>query len=445
MRRRDVLSSAACVAAKVAATGAATGAMALRPSDARAAAAAAPPCDNTAGLQADIHLIGNALPAVQHLAARAHACNSQGLKVTFKITPQARIETERAFAAAGRSPFDAAVISAGAFSNLYSRQQLAPMTDLVARFGARYRLEERMLVRVNGEVMALAFMQNTQNLVYRQDLFEKHRLAVPTTHAQLLQAAITLQAQEPGMAYPLAQGYAKGFDVAVEFTNVLASLGGQFFEPGRATPAFQSALGQQAVAAMRTLLPVMTPNALASNTDDVMNLLQQGKAAMGVLWATRASRMDDPVASKVVGRMAFAAAPSVLPGGRTAAHLWWDGVAMPRNMGGGGARREAVFHVLMEMLSEPSVQSGNELAIWVRSAYRPGRFGTGVALAQAAGALAWPAEPFFSLAHGELGKALPDALVGTRPIADVLNAAAAAYQSVAAEKGFLNSAKQGAS
>jgi multiple sugar transport system substrate-binding protein len=432
MKRRSVLWAAA-------------GTAALHPSSSWSAAQPEATCEGAAGMQGDIHLIGNALPAVQHLAARAHACSSRGLKVTFKITPQARIETERAFAAARASPFDAAVISAGAFSSLYSRQQLQPMTDLVARFGARYRLEERMLVRINGEVMALAFMQNTQNLVYRQDLFEKHRLAVPTTHAHMLQAAVTLQTHEPGMAYPLAQGYAKGFDVAVEFTNVLASLGGQFFEPGRATPAFQGAKGQQAVAAMRALLPVMTPNALASNTDDVMNLLQQGKAAMGVLWASRASRMDDPVASKVVGRMAFAAAPSVLPGGRTAAHLWWDGVAMPRNMSGGAARREAVFHVLMAMLSEDAVHAGNELAIWVRSAYRPGRFGTGVALAQAAGAVAWPAEPFFALAHGELGKALPDALVGARPIADVLQGAAAAYQTVAAEKGFLNSAQRGVS
>ena len=334
-------------------------------------------CPALAGTQGDINLVGNSLPVVQHLAQRAAACSGSGLKVSFKVTPQARQETERAFAAAARSPFDAAVVSSALFSALYSRSQLMPLTDLVQRFGARYGLEERMLLRMDGEVMAIAFMQNTQSLVYRQDLFERHQLAVPTTFAQMRQAAITLRSREPGLQFPLAQGYAKGFDVAVEFTNALASLGGAFFEPGTAQPSFHRALGVQAVQAMQSLLPLMTPNALASSTDDVMNQLQQGKAAMGVLWASRAARMDDAVASKVVGQMAFAAAPSVLPGGRTAAHLWWDGVVLPRALAGGAARREAVFHVVMTMLSADSLRAGNDLATWVHSAYRPGRFGSG--------------------------------------------------------------------
>lgn len=81
---------------------------------------------------------------------------------------------------------------------------------------------------------------------------------------------------------------------------------------------------------MRSPMPYMTPNGLASNTDDVMNLFQQGKAAMGVLGASRAERMDDWQTSKVVGKMALTVAPAALPGGRPASHLWWDGFVMPR-------------------------------------------------------------------------------------------------------------------
>ena len=91
----------------------------------------------------------------------------------------------------------------------------------------------------------------------------------------------------------------------------------------------------------------------------------------------------------------------------------------------------------MEGLSERSVQSGNELAIWVRSVYRPGRFGTGVAVSQRAGAPIWPCEPFFSLAHGEIGKVLPDALSGGRTPKTALDAAAAAYVRAATEQGYL--------
>jgi multiple sugar transport system substrate-binding protein len=397
---------------------------------------------------ADINFVGNSFPAIQHLARIAEACTRPGLKVAFKLTPQARVETELAFASQSPSPFDAAVVSMGTFSTLYSRRQLAPMSDLVAKFGARFALEERMLVRVDGEVMAIAFMQNTQNLYLRQDLFDRHRLAVPVTYADMLSAARTLEAREPSISFPVAQGFGKGFDSATEFTNILASLGGRYFEPNSARPTFQTEAGVQAVEVMRSVLPHMTPNALASNSDDVMNQLQQGSAAMGVLWASRASRMDDAAVSKVVGKMAFAAAPSALPGGRSAAHLWWDGVVMPKNLSSqltrDPARREAAFLVMMDMLSEASVREGNDLTIWVRSAFRPGRFGTGVAVAQKAGAPVWPGEPFFSLAHAEVGKVLPDALKGERSPRDALAAAAQAYISVATDKGFLGSTRKAA-
>ncbi len=382
----------------------------------------------------EISLVGNAFPAIAHIARITEACARPGLKVAFKLTPQARTETEQAFASGGRSAFDAAVVSMGVFSNLYARRQLQPLTDLVRKYQERYRIEERMLVRVDGEVMAIAFMQNTQTLYYRADLFDKHRLTVPSSYPQMLQAAARLQQQEPGLAHPIAQGFAKGFDSATEFVNLLASAGGRCFEPGSARPLFNSPAGLQAVAVMRSLLPYMTPNALASNADDVVNQFQQGKAAMGVLWASRASRMDDAAASKVVGRMQFAAAPAVQAGGRSAAHLWWDGVVWPRNA---PQKREATFQVVMEGLSEAAVRSGNDLAIWVRSAYVPGRFGAGLALAQAAGAPVWPSEPFFSLAHGEIGKVLPEALAGSRPVQAALDAAAAAYSRAALEKGYL--------
>jgi ABC-type glycerol-3-phosphate transport system substrate-binding protein len=250
----------------------------------------------------------------------------------------------------------------------------------------------------------------------------------------MVQAAAVLQRQEPSITFPIAQGFAKGFDCATEFTNILAGLGGRFFQPGGALPAFNGADGVQAVAVMRSLMPYMTPNALASNSDDVVNQFQQGKAAMGVLWASRASRMDDATASKVVGQMAFAAAPAARAGGRGAAHLWWDAVVLPRN---NPRQREATFHVLMEGLSETAVKTGNDLGIWVRSVYSPGRFGTGVALSQRAGAPVWPSEPFFSLAHGEVGKLLPEALAGERTPQAVLDAAAAAYLRSATEKGFI--------
>jgi ABC-type glycerol-3-phosphate transport system substrate-binding protein len=277
-------------------------------------------------------------------------------------------------------------------------------------------------------------MQNAQNLFYRKDLFDKHKIAVPRTYADMLAAAKLLKEKEPSIEFPIAQTFAKGWDSATEFTNLFAGHGGQFFQAGSARPAFNSDAGIKALELMKAMTAYMTPNYLASNSDDVMNQFQQGKAAMGVLWASRAARMDDPTASKVVGKIDFAAAPAVTPGGRSATHLWWDGVVLPRNM---GADRDTTFQVLMEALDADMVRRGNDLAIWIRSNYKPTRFGGGVTASAKAGAPIWPSQPFFGLAHAEIAKVLPDVLSGSLTPKAGLDQAAAAYTRVATEQGFI--------
>jgi ABC-type glycerol-3-phosphate transport system substrate-binding protein len=382
----------------------------------------------------EINIVGNAFPALQHIAKEMQSCTQGGVKVQVKMTPQIQQEVQQAFGSSGKSAFDAAVISMGVFADLQSKGQLQPMTDLVAKYKAKYKIEDNMLIKVNGEVMAIAFMQNAQNLYYRKDVFEKHGIKAPTSYAEMMAAAKMLKDKEPGIEFPIAQTFAKGWDSATEFTNIFAGYGGKFFKAGSAAPDFSSDAGVKALETMKAMTTYMTPNYLASNSDDVMNQFQQGKAAMGVLWATRAARMDDPAASKIVGKMDFVAAPAAMPGGKSATHMWWDGVAMPKNLGGD---RETVFQVLMEALDEETTKSGNDLAVWVRSSYKPTRFGTGVSASAKAGAPMWPTEPYFGLAHGEIGKVLPDVMSGAMAPKQALDIAAAAYSKAAAEKGFI--------
>ena len=394
-------------------------------------------CDNlTDAKPGQINIVGNTFPALTHIAKEMESCTRGGLKVQYKLvpSPQNENETLQAFGSSGKSAFDAAVISMGTFTKLQSAGQLQSMTDLVNKYKAKYKIEDNMLVKVNGEVMAIAFMQNAQNLFYRKDLFDKHGIKVPATYADMMAAAKTLKEKEPGIEFPIAQTFAKGWDSATEFTNIFAGYGGRFFKAGSAAPDFSSDAGVKALETMKAMTAYMTPNYLASGSDDVMNQYQQGKAAMGVLWASRASRMDDPAASKIVGKMEFTAAPAVMAGGKSATHLWWDGVVMPKNLGGD---RETVFQVLMEALDEETTAKGNDLTIWVRSSYKPTRFATGVAASANAGAPQWPSEPYFGLAHGEIGKIIPDVMTGAMTPKAALDAAAVAYAKAATEKGFL--------
>lgn len=382
----------------------------------------------------NITIVAPAFPSTQHIAKEVASCTQGAVKVNVKVTPEARQEIERAFASEGKSAFDGAVVSGGVYSTLISKGQLQPMTDLVNKYRAKYKIEDSMLVKSNGEVYAIAFQQNAQNLFYRKDIFDKLGLKVPTTYDEMLQAAAVIKAKEPSIEFPIAQTFSKGFDLSAEFVNMYVGFGGKMFKPGTAEPAFNGEAGIKTIELMKAMSKFMTPNFLASNSDDVMNQFQQGKAAMGVLWASRAARMDDPAASKIVGKMEFAAAPATMPGGNSATHLWWDGVVMPKNL---AHDRDTVFQVLMDSLDEETTKSGNDLTIWVRSIYKPTRFGTGVTLSMKAGAPIWPTEPYLALATSEIGKLVPEALGGSMTPKQALDAAAANYVVAAADKGFV--------
>ena len=382
----------------------------------------------------DVNIVTPAFPSTQHMAKEMESCSKGNIKVSVKVTPDARVEAERAFASEGKSAFDGAVISGGVYSNLMVKGQLQPMTDLVAKYKSKYKIEDSMLVKSNGQVMAVAFQQNAQNLFYRKDIFDKLGLTVPTTYDEMLQAAAVIKAKDPSIDFPIAQTFSKGFDISVEFVNIYVGFGGQMFKPGTAQPAFNGEAGLKTIELMKQMSKFMTPNYLASNSDDVMNQFQQGKAAMGVLWASRAARMDDPAASKIAGKMEFAAAPAAVKGGKSATHLWWDGLAMPKNLAND---RDTVFQVMMDGISESTVSSGNDLTIWIRSNYKPTRFGTGVTLSMNAGAPIWPTEPYLGLATNELGKLVPEALGGAMTAQQALDAAAANYVKAATEKGFI--------
>jgi multiple sugar transport system substrate-binding protein len=384
----------------------------------------------------EINVIGNAFPVLNHLGKEMESCSRGGLKVQYKAVPSPQNQQQilQAFGSTGNSAFDAAIVSMGTFTEVQTKGQIQPLTDLVNKYRAKYKIEDNMLVRVNGEVMAIAFMQNAQNLFYRKDIFDKHGIKVPTSYPEMLAAAKTVKDKDPSIEFPIAQMFSKGWDSATEFTNIFAGFGGRFLKPGSAAPDFNSEAGVKALEMMKAMTAFMTPNYLASNTDDVMNQFQQGKAAMGVTWASRAARMDDAAASKVVGKMEFAAAPAAVPGGKSATHLWWEGVVIPKNL---GADRDTVFQILMEALDEETMVAGNDLTVWVRSAYKPTRFGSGVAASAKAGAPVLPTEPYFNLAHAELGKVIAEVLAGAITPKAGLDMAAASYAKVAAEKGFL--------
>lgn len=380
----------------------------------------------------EVNILSNSFPVLELITNSMKACAGGDIKVESKLTTEHKEETAQALAAAS-SPYDLVQAANSSITPLQAAGQLLPLNDLVAKYKDKYKIEDSMLIKFGDDIMAIAFQVNAQHLFYRKDIFEKHGIAPPATYDDLLAAAEKLKS-EASIQFPLGGTYKSGWNIAQEFINIFMGFGGEFFEPGTAKPAFNSDKGIQTLELMKKLMAYMSPNALALDTTAVMQQFQQGQIAMANLWASRAPKMDDAAESKVVGKIEFAVAPSVVKGAPPATTLWWDGFCLAKNMDGD---RDLAFQVLMEGLKEEIVTANNDVAIWLRSVYKPTRFSKGAAECAMAGAPAYPMKPQTTMVHASLGANIGDFLAGKESAKDSLADAESAYIKAAKEKGYI--------
>ena len=314
---------------------------------------------------------------------------------------------------------------------LLNEGTVRPLDDLVAKYGQN--LTPNQLIKIDGKVMAVAMMVNTQHLMYREDILGELGIAVPKTYDEVLAAAEKIKAAGV-VDYPLGGTYKTGWNLAEDFVNMYLGYGGEFFGPGN-QPAINNAQGVAALETMKKLTAYMDPEYLVSDSTYVQQQFQQQKIAMANLWASRAGAMDDPAESQVVGKVVMASAPAAVAGERPASTLWWDGIVIAKNISDEEA--DAAFRVAMAGLSEEMVQANNDIAVWLIDGYVPGPIAMGAAETAAGGAVPYPASAQMGLMHTALGNGVGDYLTGAKDAATTLADIEAAYLTSAKEAGMV--------
>ena len=349
-----------------------------------------------------------------------------------ELDQEFRTKQPAAFAA-NPSLYHIGGVSNGTITPLLNEDTIRPLDDLVAKYGQN--LSPNQLIRIDGKVMAIAMMVNTQHLMYRKDIFDDLGLAVPTTWDETLEAAEAIKAAGV-VDYPLGATMKSGWNLAQDFNNMFVGFGGQFVNDD-STPAVNSEAGMKALETMKAMLDYTDPEVLVSDSTYVQQQFQQGKIAMANLWASRGGAMDNPDESQVVGKVYAAAAPMAMEGGIPATTLWWDGIVIAKNITDEEA--DAAFRVAMEGLDTEMVQGANDDAIWLIAGYEPNRMAEG-AIATATANPAPPSYPSTSqmgLMHTALGNELPAFFTGERDAAATLEAIEASYTTAAKEAGIL--------
>ena len=351
-----------------------------------------------------------------------------------ELDQEFRTKQPAAFAA-NPSLYHIGGVANGTLTPLLNEGTIRPLDDLVEQYGQN--LSPNQLIRVDGQIMAIAMMVNTQHLMYRSDIFEDLGIEPPSTWDEVLVAAE--QIRETGVVeYPLGGTMKSGWNLAQDFNNMFLGYGGQFINAD-STPSINSDAGMKALETMKALTAYMDPEYLVSDSTYVQQQFQQGKIAMANLWASRGGAMNDENESQVVGMVGSAAAPVAMEGGAPATTLWWDGIVIAQNISDEEA--EAAFRVAMEGLDAEMVQSGsnNNAAIWLVAGYEP----TDMAMGAIETATATPPPPSYpstaqmGLIHTALGNELPGFFTGERGAEATLIAIEEAYTTAAKEAGIL--------
>lgn len=381
----------------------------------------------------NVNILGNDFPAIQAVVAGAKACAGDGVTVNANLTTEHE-KLHSASLSANPARNTVSIIATSSVVPLLQDGLVRPLDDLVAKYGQE--LKPTQLIKIDGKVMAIAFMSNAQHLFYRTDILAKAGVQPPKTYEEVLATAKAIRAAGI-MQHPFALNTKTGWNLAEEFINMNMGMGGSFFKPGTAEPAINSEAGVKALNMLKELMAYSNPDFLTYDSNATQALWEAGKLALATMWGSRAGAILDDKGStpEVVNATAVAAAPTVAGGSIPATTLWWDGFVIAKNASNADA--EASFRAMMNGLSAKNIAANNGAAVWLGNGYTPGPAARGVVASAQGGARPYPMSPSMGLMHTALGDNLSSFLQGTKDAKQALADAEAAYVAAARQKGFL--------
>jgi ABC-type glycerol-3-phosphate transport system substrate-binding protein len=380
-----------------------------------------------------VRILSNDFEALRIVNDAAATCANDSVTVTANATAEHK-NIQGPALTANPAEYTVAVVANNSIVPLLNDGLIRPLDDLVAQYGAS--LQPNQLIKIDGKVMAIAFMGNGQHLFYRKDILEKAGVAVPASYEDLLAAAQAIK-DKGLMEYPLAASDKPGWDLAAEFVNMYLGTGGNFFADGSAELAIDNDNGRKVLETMRAMTGFMNPDYLTYDANELAKVWDAGNVALMSQWGSLAGATIDPATANpdVAANTGFAAAPTINGGTIPAAALWWDGFTIAANISDEDAA--ASFQAMVHGISPEVIAANADAATWLVAGYTPGPTAVGVIGNATGGARAYPMQPYMGLLHTALSAELADFIAGKEEADQALADVKAAYDAAAKEGGFL--------
>ncbi len=380
-----------------------------------------------------VRILSNDFEALRVVNTAATACATATVTVTSNATTEHK-NIQGPALTANPAEYTVAVVANNSIVPLLNDGLIRPLDDLVAQYGAS--LLPNQLIKIDGKVMAIAFMGNGQHLFYRKDILEKAGLTAPTSWEDVLADAQIIKDQGL-MDYPLAASDKPGWDLAAEFVNLYLGTGAEFFAEGAADLAIDNDNGQKVLATMRAMTGFMNPDYLTYDANELNKVWDAGSVAFMNQWGSLAGAAIDPATANVdiAANTGFSAAPTIGGGAIPAAALWWDGFTIAKNISDDDAA--ASFQAMVHGISPETIAANPNAATWLVAGYSPSAAAVGVIANATGGARAYPMQPYMGLLHTALSAELADFIAGKEEADQALADVKAAYDAAATEGGFL--------
>ena len=176
----------------------------------------------------------------------------------------------------------------------------------------------------DGRIIGPPIQLETNQLMYRKDVFQKYNVKVPTTLDELEAAAKALNGKamtddgQPGFGF-VARG--KRAAATSQFAGMLYAMGGTWLTPAR-EPAINSPEAVKAIDMWGRLLRLYGPPGSENNHwYEASSIFSQGKAAIWLDANSLFPVIEDPQKSKILGKVGYAVfpkGPNNHPGGTVA-------------------------------------------------------------------------------------------------------------------------------
>lgn len=380
-----------------------------------------------------VSVLSNDFPALHAVVDFAEACVGSGAEFSKNQTSEHR-DIQVAALTANPAEYTTAIVANSSIVPLLNDDLIRPLDDLVAKHGQS--LKPNQLIRIDGKIMAVAFMANAQHLVVRKDILDQVGKPVPTSYEEVLETAEAIRAAGI-MQHPFAMLSKSDWNLGEEFVNLYLGHGGQFFKPGTAEASVNNAQGVATLNMLKALMEYSNPDFLTYNTGVVAPLWESGELAMAAMWgSSMGGLMDDEGSTpEVVSATMATNAMTAAGGSQVSSTLWWDGFTIAKNISDEDA--EATFIAMVQGVSDEMVMANNDKAVWLMDAYKPSPAADGVAAVAASGAEPYPMLPYMGLLHTAFFEELPGFLQGSESAEQTLADIEAAYTAKAQEQGYL--------